>query len=122
MKRLNMKLINDRSKQELRRELRRNSTETERTIWQRVRRRQMGPEFRRQVSIGRYVVDFYCPSAQLIVEIDGGVHLVAEAQAYDGERDKFFMENGFRVLRFTNDEVEKDLNAVIKRVMAAVKG
>jgi very-short-patch-repair endonuclease len=72
-----------------------------------------GRKFRRQVSIGGYIVDFYCPSEELIIELDGEVHNTLEAREYDEERTKFFNALKLRVIRFENWEVEKNLDRVL---------
>jgi len=71
--------------------------------------------FYRQKNIGNYIVDFYCPSAKLIVEIDGGQHLSKEGSRHDVVRDGYLASLGFTVLRFTNREVLKDTDRVIER-------
>ncbi|WP_291636556.1 DUF559 domain-containing protein [Bosea sp. (in: a-proteobacteria)] len=85
------------------RTMRREPTETERKLWHLLRdRRFSGFKFRRQVQIGRYIVDFVCPAKRLIVEVDGGQH--AES-AYDAARDAWLIAQGFRVRRFWNADI-----------------
>lgn len=86
------------------RELRKNQTEAERAVWSQVRsRRLQGYKFRRQQSLGRYVVDFVCFEERVIVELDGRHH--SEQIAYDSKRDVWLESQGFRVLRFWNNVV-----------------
>ncbi len=93
------------------RALRRNMTEAERQIWQILRSQQMqGHKFRRQVPIGRYIADFVCHEARLIVEIDGGQH--DRASPREAERTGFLQHEGYRVLRFWNNEVLANLDGV----------
>jgi len=85
------------------RTMRKEPTEAERKLWLLVRdRRFSGFKFRRQVQIGRYIVDFVCPAKRLIVEADGGQH--AES-AYDAERDVWLAAQGFRIRRFWNADI-----------------
>jgi very-short-patch-repair endonuclease len=93
------------------RSLRQNMTEAERRIWQMLRSHQMaGYGFRRQVPIGRYIADFVCREARLIVEIDGGQHDRASPQ--EAERGRFLQSEGYRILRFWNNEVLANLDGV----------
>jgi len=99
--------------------MRREPTEAEDRLWQELRGRRLdGIKFRRQVPVGRFVADFICADAGLIVEIDGSQH----ADSYhDRERDAELKARGFRVLRFWNDDVLKDLNAVCDTIIAYVR-
>jgi very-short-patch-repair endonuclease len=101
------------------RELRRNRTEAEAHLWSRLRRRQLGGQkFRRQVPIGRYIVDFACPAACLVVEVDGCQHdLATEA---DASRDAWLTERGYRVLRFWNNQVLAETEAVLEDILRAL--
>ena len=93
------------------RSLRQNLTEAERRVWQRLRSRQMkGYRFRRQVPIGRYIADFVCHEARLIVEIDGGQHDRSSPQ--EAERSGFLQNEGYRILRFWNNDVLANLEGV----------
>jgi very-short-patch-repair endonuclease len=97
------------------RQLRRAMTEAEDRLWQELRGRKLGGlKFRRQVPIGPYVADFLCADALLIVEIDGSQH--AES-ATDVARTKFLNATGFRVLRFWNDEVVREVDAVCDTII-----
>jgi very-short-patch-repair endonuclease len=72
-------------------------TEPEIILWSRLKNRQMlGYKFRRQVSVGPFVIDFYCPEKKLAIEVDGGSHFVEEAEAYDGERQSVIEQFGIR--------------------------
>jgi very-short-patch-repair endonuclease len=72
--------------------------------------------FRRQQPIGFYIVDFFCPSAKLIVELDGSQHGSDKAVVYDEDRSRFFESKGYRVLRFWNSEVMKDRDLVAEAI------
>jgi very-short-patch-repair endonuclease len=93
------------------RELRRNMTDVERFVWSRLRgRRFAGCKFRRQMPLGRYIVDFVCLDCRLIVELDGGQH--AEQVQYDVARTAWLNGQGFEVLRFWNHEVWEDWEVI----------
>ena len=99
--------------------LRANSTDAERRLWYYLRHRRLsGYRFRRQVPIGRFVVDFACIRARLIVEIDGGQH--AESIVEDLERTLYLARAGFRVIRFWNDEVLQRTEAVLESILEAL--
>ncbi len=102
-------------------ELRSNLTDAERLLWHRLRSRRLaGFKFRRQVSIGPYVVDFVCWSAQLIVEADGGQH--STRTEYDRRRDAYLRRQGFSVLRFWNNEVLGNIEGVLEVVIRELRG
>jgi len=97
-----------------RRILRKNLTPQEAILWSRLRDGQLGYKFRRQHSFGIYIADLYCREKQLIVEIDGSQHI--EQETYDAQRTKFFERLGLRVLRFWNNEINKNLEGVVARI------
>ena len=97
------------------RKLRRNSTDVERRLWHRIRDKQIDEfRFRRQRPIGRYIVDFICLEAKLIVELDGGQH--ATSDEYDKSRTAFLESLGYRVVRFWNNEVTENMDGVLQRL------
>ncbi|SFJ14074.1 endonuclease domain-containing protein [Methylobacterium brachiatum] len=101
-----------------RRHLRQSQTEAERRLWNRLRDRRLGGfKFVRQESIGRYVADFCCREARLIVEIDGSQHA---DNARDRVRDAWLVARGYRVLRFWNPEIADDIVAVLDTILAAL--
>ena len=101
------------------RELRKHLTETERALWKHLRLRQFrGYKFRRQQPIGKYIVDFACLEKRLIIEVDGGQH--SEQTAYDLERDTWLESQGFSVLRFWNNQVLKEMEAVEEVIVDAL--
>ena len=101
----------------LAKKLRKNMTEAESFLWQRIRRKQLKDrQFYRQKNIGDYIVDFYCPSAKLIVELDGGQHYTEEGMNRDQIRDKYLENFGFSVLRFSDREVFKNIEGVLERI------
>ena len=96
--------------------LRHNETDAERKLWLRLRDRQVnGLKFRRQQPIGRYIVDFFCSESKLIVELDGGHH-ANQVQA-DQRRTEFLNKAGYRVLRFWDNEVLADTEAVLQKIV-----
>ncbi len=101
---------------ERRRELRRNSTFQEDLLWKQIRNCKLGVKFRRQHSIGGYILDFYCSKKKLIIEIDGEIHNTKKAQEYDAVRDKFFTDIDYKILRFRNNEIKKNINRVIEKI------
>jgi len=99
-------------------ELRREMTDAERLLWERLRRSQLGGfHFRRQQVIDGFIVDFYCHAAGLVLEVDGGVH--ARQAAYDEQRDLVLSRRGLRIVRIHNDEVLKKLDEVVVRIAQA---
>src|SRR5262245_60344976 len=101
------------------RRLRRDMTEAEERLWQELRDRRLdGIKFRRQVPVGRFVADFLCADALLIVEIDGSQHADSD---YDRGRDAELKSRGFRVLRFWNDDVLREMNSVCDTIIAYVR-
>ena len=100
--------------------LRKAQTDAEGLLWYYLRDRQLGGhKFRRQQPIGNYIADFVCLSKKLIVELDGGQH--DEQRAYDRERDACLHEQGFRVLRFWNNEVIGNCHGVLERIYNALQ-
>ncbi len=101
------------------RRLRNAPTDAERHLWYHLRRRELaGHRFRRQVPVGGYVVDFACPAARLVLELDGGQHL--QQRDYDMQRTRRLQAWGWRVLRYWNDEVLLRTDAVLEDVLRAL--
>src|SRR4051812_36198488 len=101
------------------RALRANSTDAERRLWYHLRNHQMsGYQFRRQVPLGRYIADFVCMRARLVVDLDDGQHL--ESLVDDLERTQFLARGGFHVVRFWNDEVLQRTEAVLESILEAL--
>jgi very-short-patch-repair endonuclease len=100
--------------------MRRSPTQAERLLWQRLRRGQLGVRFRTQVVIGQFIADFLCPARELVVEVDGGVH--DDRRDIDEERDLMLARLGLRVLHVRNEDVLENLDAVIRRIAAALEG
>jgi very-short-patch-repair endonuclease len=104
----------------LARTLRRNQTETEKRLWRHLRNRGLaGCKFRRQYPIGPYIADFVCLEQRLVIEADGGQHM--EQVAEDKRRTEFIELLGFKVLRFWNNEVLQDIEAVLNVILNEMK-
>jgi len=102
-------------------ELRQNQTPAETKLWSHLRAHRLGEiHFRRQHAIGNYIVDFCAPRKKLIIELDGSQHL--EQEGYDEERTAFLKSKGYRVLRFWNNQVMNDLEAVMRAIDLALNG
>lgn len=99
------------------RDLRNNMTDAEQLLWQRLRRKQiLGLQFYRQKPILNFIVDFYCPAANLVVECDGGQHYTVEGLEADRVRDQTLAQLGFRVLRFDNRQVLVEIDGVVELI------
>ena len=104
------------------RALRRKQTEAERALWTQLRKmRASGPRFRRQHPLGHYIVDFVCLEKKLILEIDGGHHNEDAVALHDADRTKWLENEGFRVLRFWNNEVISNLDGVFAVIDQALR-
>ena len=96
------------------RKLRNNLTETEKHLWYMLRAKQLGVKFRRQAVIGQYIVDFVSYERKLIIEVDGGQHADSKQ---DKVRDEWLRKEGFKVLRFWNNDVLKNREEVLKEIL-----
>jgi len=102
------------------RALRNNPTDAERAIWRQLRLWQLeGYKFRRQQPLGRFIVDFVCLEKRVVIELDGGQH--AEQKEYDTERDAWLRAEGFKVLRFWNNEVLKSIEVIKEEILKTLK-
>ena len=103
------------------RKLRRNQTDAEQLLWSKLRRKQVhGITINRQKPIGLYIVDFYCHTAKMVIEIDGGQHYERNGASIDSERDRLFENLGLKVLRFSNREVFQELDWVLESIYSEV--
>ena len=97
------------------RDLRSNMTDAEQCLWQRLRRKQiLGLQFYRQKPILNFIVDFYCPAANLVIECDGGQHYTVEGLEVDRARDQALAQLGLTVLRFDNKQVLTEIDGVVE--------
>ena len=112
--------LNDNNKKELktiRRELRRNLTPAEATLWKYLKSRQLcGMLWRRQFSVGKYVLDFYCHEKRLCIELDGQMHFTVGGDRSDLERTEYLNSKGIRVIRFENCDIWHNIDAVIDEI------
>ncbi|SRR5258708_8891729 len=109
----------DQNKRGFARHLRREQTDAEKALWKLLRSRQLeNYKFRRQHVIGPFIVDFCCLNPKIAVELDGSHHV--DNKAYDKTRTEFLQEKGFEVIRFWDNEVLKESEAVISRILSAL--
>ena len=102
------------------RELRKRATDAEQAIWRLLRAKQISDyRFRRQVPIGRYIVDFVCPSERLIVELDGGQH--AENAVADARRTRWLESEGYRVMRVWNSDALANPEGVLEAILLELR-
>ena len=99
--------------------LRQNMTPAEKKLWAYLKRSQLGVRFRRQHAIGKFIVDFCCIKKKIIVELDGSQHL--DMQEYDQDRTAYLESRGYRVIRFWNNDVMKDIEGVILAITYALE-
>lgn len=102
---------------ERRKELRKNQTESEKILWEHLRNKKLSNlKFYRQYSIGPYILDFFCPSTNLAIELDGKSHDNQDARIYDQERSKFLEGFKIKVFRFKNEEVLNNVTEALNRI------
>ncbi|MDQ3245911.1 MAG: endonuclease domain-containing protein [Pseudomonadota bacterium] len=101
------------------RTLRRKLTLPEGLLWRELRRRPEGLKFRRQHPCGRYVLDFYCDAAALAIEVDGMVHAMGNRPQRDECRDEWLSANGVKTLRIPVSDVLRELDSVVRQIVAA---
>lgn len=104
-----------------RRNFRNNSTSAEATLWKYLKGSQLeGKKFRRQHSVGFYILDFYCPAEHLCIELDGAEHYTGSGMAHDEERTAYLNSLNIRVLRFENKEVFEALESVLDKIKRSI--
>jgi len=99
---------------ERRKILRKNQTKEEIILWDSLKDKKLGSKFRRQHSMGPYILDFYCTNKKLAIELDGNQH--KDAIEYDKERENFLNDKGITVIRFWNNEIFKNINKVLEKI------
>jgi very-short-patch-repair endonuclease len=105
------------------RRLRMNATDAEATLWRHLRKLETeGTHFRRQVPIGPYVADFACMAARIVIEVDGSQHGEDENKARDDERTRWLESEGYRVVRFWNNDLVQNIDGVLDVIYAALYG
>ena len=113
------KIFNHSKLRPRRKELRNTQTPQELKLWYLLKNKNLGVKFRRQHGIGPYIADFYCKEKNLIVELDGSQHM--EAKEYDTERDAYIKALGIKVLRFWNNEVNKNMDGVLLKIKSELE-
>lgn len=103
------------------RENRKNMTEAESVLWNSIRNKGLGVKFLRQHIIGDYIVDFVCQETGLIIEVDGGYHSEPCQKEDDETRTRYLESKGFKVIRFTNEEILFNIESVINKVYNLIK-
>ena len=99
------------------RKLRKNMTDAEILLWSKIRRKQLkNYQFYRQKIIGNYIVDFYCPKAKLIIELDGGQHYCDNGILKDKIRDEYLSGLGLNIIRFSDREIFKNINGIMEKI------
>ncbi len=115
-------LYNQPHLKKVRQSLRNNTTSAEGTLWMYLRNKQLnGRKFRRQFSIGNYVVDFFCTSEKLAIELDGKEHYTVVGQMQDERKEMFLKSEGIKVIRFENREVFENPEAVVVEIRRCFK-
>jgi very-short-patch-repair endonuclease len=97
-------------------ELRENMTEAEIKLWSRIHNKQLGFRFKPQHPISRFIADFYCHKAKLIIEVDGEIHLGQKEKEYDTNREAVLKRFGIKVIRFTNEQVINNTDKVVEEI------
>lgn len=118
MRNVQQTIFNRKRQKEARQSLRNNMPMPEQLLWLRLRGKGCsGFKFRRQHGIGPYIVDFYCPDNQLVIEIDGDSHYVPGAAAHDSQREQYMKKLGIKTIRFTNTAIRENIEAVILKIL-----
>ena len=117
-----MRTFNRKNLKDKRKHNRNNPTQAEAFLWSHLKESKLdGRKFRRQTSIKNFIVDFYCPEEKLIVELDGDLHFDKDVKKYDEQRTKKLDELGLNVLRFENQDVLFNLEAVLQEIKSYFK-
>lgn len=103
-----------------RRNLRTQATKSERILWQHLKNKELGVKFRRQVSIGPYIVDFYCHEKKLVIELDGYTHQGDAAVAKDNQKQDYLVQNGYTVCRYSDTQVVENTDMVIQDIQTYI--
>jgi very-short-patch-repair endonuclease len=115
-------IYNSKSRKSLRKELRKATTSAEAILWTCLQKKQLlGKKFRRQESLGRYVVDFYCAECALIVELDGAPHFGPDVDEYELDRTRYLESLGLTIIRFENKALHDQIEMVLECIREAVR-
>ena len=115
-----MTIPKDNSQLETARQLRREMTPHERKLWYLFLRKYPVKIYKQRI-IGRFIVDFYCASAKLVIELDGSQHYEPQGMAYDEERSAFLTALGLQVLRFSNREIDRNFGGVCEQIDRTIR-
>lgn len=117
------RIFNKITEKDKRKDLRKNMPPAEILLWYELKGKKiLGYKFRRQYSVERYIVDFYCPKAKLVIEVDGDSHFTDEkAMEYDRKREEYIKSNNIDIIRFTNLEIYYDLEKVLQNIKEYLK-
>jgi very-short-patch-repair endonuclease len=115
------KIHNIKTQKQTRKNLRNNMTKAEIILWSKLKGKQLGYKFRRQHGIGKYVVDFYCPELKLVIEADGDTHGFNSQIIKDKERQNYLESLGFKVCRYTNNDIIKNIDGVLDDLVVKIK-
>jgi len=96
--------------------LRNNPTNGEKLLWSGLKNKELGYKFRRQHSIGSFIVDFYCSELKLVIEVDGATHEEKSVKHRDSIKEKYLKDNYFKVIRFTDDRVMGNIEKVLNEI------
>jgi very-short-patch-repair endonuclease len=113
------RLFNRKELLERRIQLRKNQTPQEVLLWEVLSNKKLGVKFRRQHSIGPYIVDFYCREKKLVIELDGSQHI--KQKEYDRERDNFLKSHNITTIRFWNNQINESLDGVVMNILETIK-
>ncbi len=105
---------------QFRRNLRNNSTSAEAVLWNHLKGSNLGKKFRRQHSVGNFILDFYCATERIAIELDGAHHFTDEGIKYDEDRTKYLNSLNIKVIRFENVKVFEDLVGVLNKIKACL--
>jgi len=116
-------LYNPPPQKKLRKTLRREQTKAEAFLWSRLRNKRFnGLKFYRQYGVGRYILDFFCPSIKLVIEVDGGHHAKEANENYDKHRSLYLKSEEIKVIRFWNNQVLGNMESVLQMILEVVNG
>ena len=115
-----MTIPKDNSILETARKLRREMTPHERKLWY-LFLRKYPVKFYKQRIIGRFIVDFYCASAKMVIELDGSQHFEEQGKTYDRERSAYLESLGLKVVRYSNDDIDRNFSAVCEQIDLMIK-
>mgnify|MGYP001574906311 CR=1 FL=1 len=101
--------------------LRKEETEAEKILWEKLRNNNLGVKFRRQHPIDMFIVDFYAPSIRLAIELDGSLHKEKENREYDKDRAMYLELRSITILRFWNSKIEKNLDKTLTKIKEKIK-